>query len=295
MYCGQKFQGDVSRYRAHLWNHQQKVCKFWYNSKQNGTGVSKSRRKFFKKRPERFIFLRQDPSRHKLLEMQDSVSVETNPSEDSFYDSGNLKCRFCEAFFTDEEQLAQHEKFHSTSKPYVCLICGQGFKIRGHLARHEIIHQRNEKHGCDFCNATFAKTSQLKVHRVIHLTGDNPEEELSQVPQLDINIPKQAPKMMQHQKQKKVRPLKIVLGQKFVKPKVEVHEEKVFQEDDSGAEADVQSVNVDFIEKKIIEQRSALGEGKVCKYCSKRCASARDLMEHERKHTGEKPHQVSHL
>ncbi|XP_072023968.1 uncharacterized protein [Amphiura filiformis] len=291
MYCGQKFKGDISRYRAHLWYHQHKVQRFWYQvDTSKGVNVIKSRRKFYKKRPNRYIFLGQEESKN--LEAQDSLSVESNATEDSFDAASNLKCRFCEALFTNEDQLLQHEKFHSTQRPYTCTICGQSFKIRGHLARHEVIHQRNEKHSCDFCNATFAKTSQLKVHRVIHLTGKEDEDD-----SFDSELPTQIPSRIIYPKQKKVNPLKIVLGQKLLKPKFEEEDEielppEEEEEDDMNVDGSdgIQSINIDYIQKKAIEQRSALGEGKVCNFCDKRCASARDLMEHERKHTGEKPH-----
>ena len=282
-------------------------------------GITKAKRKYFKKRPNTYIFLWKDPSVNQGGG-QDTMSWETGndeASEDSFADSSaNLKCRFCEAQFTSDDQLHEHEKFHATSRPYTCLICGQSFKIRGHLARHEVIHQRNEKHACDFCNATFAKTSQLKVHRVIHLMGDggnNHEEynheEFAPEEEEEIEIPDEEPELvidlptLVPHRRKKVNPLRIVLGQKFSRPKVHspVQEDYPVQEDFPSAAEEtpeyssyditaLQSIDIDYLEKKAIEQRNDGQAGKVCQYCSKRCASARDLMEHERKHTGEKPH-----
>lgn len=53
-------------------------------------------------------------------------------------------CRLCGESFGRREQLEEHEKSHTSHKPYACRVCGKSYTVRSSLVRHERKHRAQE-------------------------------------------------------------------------------------------------------------------------------------------------------
>lgn len=53
-------------------------------------------------------------------------------------------CRLCGQSFGRREQLEEHEKSHTSHKPYACRVCGKSYTVRSSLVRHERKHRAQE-------------------------------------------------------------------------------------------------------------------------------------------------------
>ncbi|XP_077529931.1 uncharacterized protein LOC144142356 isoform X3 [Haemaphysalis longicornis] len=53
-------------------------------------------------------------------------------------------CRLCGQSFGRREQLEEHERSHTSHKPYACRVCGKSYTVRSSLVRHERKHRAQE-------------------------------------------------------------------------------------------------------------------------------------------------------
>ena len=48
--------------------------------------------------------------------------------------------------------MMEHERTHSSERPYACSFCDKRFGEKGAANKHELIHSGEKRYGCDFCD-----------------------------------------------------------------------------------------------------------------------------------------------
>nr|XP_022917746.1 zinc finger protein 62 [Onthophagus taurus] len=86
-----------------------------------------------------------------------------------------LKCEEKDCVFAARSagELKEHQRIHSTSKPFKCDSCDYSGKTKKQLMRHQTIHTDEKKYKCSTCSFTTRVLSHLKRHARLH-TGSKP-------------------------------------------------------------------------------------------------------------------------
>ena len=63
----------------------------------------------------------------------------------------------------------EHERTHSSERPYPCIFCDKRFGEKGAANKHELIHRDEKHYGCNFCDKKFIQSSNAKKHEMIHM------------------------------------------------------------------------------------------------------------------------------
>ena len=93
------------------------------------------------------------------------------------------KCSQCPKTFHIKKKLTQHEKIHSSDKPYACELCQRPFKIKQYLKYHMkrctgepfIVVNHEKKYECKICHKKFRQRQTLYAHGFIH-SGKKPHK-----------------------------------------------------------------------------------------------------------------------
>ncbi|XP_056676472.1 zinc finger protein OZF-like isoform X2 [Monodelphis domestica] len=172
------------------------------------------------------------------------------------------ECKYCGKAFKQKGHLAAHQTVHTGEKPYECKHCGKAFTQRGSLAAHQRIHSGEKPYECKHCGKVFTKRDYLAAHQRIH-TGEKPYECKHCGKAFT-----QSGSLASHQS--------IHTGEKPYECK---QCGKVFTRRESLA----------------AHQRIHTGEKPYeCKHCGKTFARRGYLVSHQRIHSGEKPYECKH-
>ncbi|XP_025095988.1 uncharacterized protein LOC112564999 isoform X1 [Pomacea canaliculata] len=83
-----------------------------------------------------------------------------------------IRCDFCTATFTRQNNLTRHKKIHTVNlqeeKYYQCLYCKRPFLQRCDMNRHMQIHTKQEPFRCNTCGKGYIRKSDLVVHERFH-------------------------------------------------------------------------------------------------------------------------------
>lgn len=80
-------------------------------------------------------------------------------------------CGLCGKSFYSASYLAQHQRIHSSHKPYGCQVCARRFTQLSHLQQHERTHTGERPYKClhPGCSKAFSQLSNLQTHSRTHV------------------------------------------------------------------------------------------------------------------------------
>lgn len=81
------------------------------------------------------------------------------------------KCVVCDASYKYKNNLESHERLHTGDRPFMCNECGRGFKRNSEMHAHiNHVHKKVRKHKCTHldCDKSYVNLQQLKDHINVH-------------------------------------------------------------------------------------------------------------------------------
>ena len=79
-----------------------------------------------------------------------------------------IQCRFCPRVIYNYSWLENHERMHTSERPYKCEKCNFSHAFYSRLKKHMRIHNVERPYKCEECNFSFKTIYSLKRHFLIH-------------------------------------------------------------------------------------------------------------------------------
>ena len=80
-------------------------------------------------------------------------------------------CPECGKGFSTHQNMVNHSRSHTNTKPFSCKICGKQFRDRSNWNQHRrIAHSHARPYKCSHCDMTFRYIHHMKRHRLTHLS-----------------------------------------------------------------------------------------------------------------------------
>eukprot|EP01083_Nonionella_stella_P193306 714090_1 len=220
--------------------------------------------------------LRKHRKQQKLKYPPDGKTPDDRPHE----------CSLCSKRFRHRTSLLRHIVSHSGRKPYTCGICSTGFTQHGSLKQHLLIHSGSLPFKCPLCAKGHRSRSQRTAHMRVHSTV---------VPMHPCSLCKREFRsrgnlnchMTIHTGEKRF--VCHLCGLRLsrsggLKEHLRLHERKRIQHNQCVKLDSQRAMAVKPENEKLTTLKRF-----VCQVCDKKFQYSRQLADHERVHTGERP------
>ncbi|CAG5118474.1 unnamed protein product [Candidula unifasciata] len=117
--------------------------------------------------------VKEEEDRSFLSKLSPALMQVKGSHERKNYRRQNLKCRMCQAAFSDLAALRKHRLKHKQERKFKCDFCLSKFTNLSHLKVHTRLHTGERPYTCDTCGALYSEASKLKAHLRKH-TGEKP-------------------------------------------------------------------------------------------------------------------------
>ena len=204
-------------------------------------------------------------------------------------------CEQCGKIFSQKGNYMEHLRVHTGERPFECEVCGKGFKRKDHLTEHRRIHTGEKPYKCKICKRSFTHSKTLSAHTRVHRNDEEPYEH--QI--IEKNIPPKNSLADGHNLIEFGRTKDVITSESELHSSVNniVSSTRVPRK---RSQYDPTATRLHQCEicDKIFDQRRNLYEHKrihtderpyVCQVCEKTFRRKVHLNEHSRIHTGEKP------
>ncbi len=94
--------------------------------------------------------------------------VKKNPKGENKWHRG-FECSLCgKSFYSFDQHINHHQKFHSGENRYQCEVCGKGCVSTSKLREHKRVHTVEKPFQCTYCKKTFTREASLLSHERVH-------------------------------------------------------------------------------------------------------------------------------
>lgn len=195
-------------------------------------------------------------------------------------------CDVCGKGFIRRESLNTHQRLHSTVRPFTCDTCGKSFHLRSHLNRHKTVHTQVKPYKCKFCDKAFRNTGNLKRHIFGH-TGEKPYTCEYCGKGFIQNVTMQAHRLTHTG----TKPFKCHCGKAYTQ-KNTLRSHQLTHDSDMAWDSNISCVACGSSEPResIVEHQMSHSLPCSCVQCGQQLSSHSEMHNHQKEHTGKKPH-----